>query len=93
MTQIITVSPSTAAAAAQGFRTNVKSSAQSLFEQKIAAWSEQTKTSGDAQQKAYLTVITPPALALALITMPRQAEATLAEVEQSYAQNGASEDV
>ena len=70
MTQIVTISPSTAAYAAQGMKTSLRSS--TLFEQKMQAWSEQAKSTGDAQQKALLTVVTPPALVLALLTMSRQ---------------------
>ena len=87
MTQIITVSPMTAAYASQGYRTNVRAS--TLFEQKVLAWSEHAKANGDAQQKALMTVIHPPALVLALLTMTPQAPVSTETATRAYAENAA----
>jgi hypothetical protein len=88
MTQVVTVSPATAAYVAQGLKTTVRPGAASLFEQRIEAWSEDAKVRGDAKTKALITVIQPPALALALITSGRpQPELTLAEVQRRYDEN------
>ena len=91
MTQIVTVSPMTAAYASQGYRTTVRAST-TLFEQKVAAWSEHAKANGDAQQKALMTVIHPPALALALLTMTRQTPVSAETATQAYAENAAAPD-
>ena len=85
MTQIITVSPSTAAYAAQGYKTSTRAS--TLFEQRIEAWSEAAKIDGDARQRAYLALVKPPALALALLTMKRQPNVSVELVKRLYAEN------
>lgn len=85
MSQIVTVSPSTAAYAAQGYKTTMR--ANTLFEQRIEAWSNATKISGDARQKAYLTLVKPPALALALLTMKRQPDVSVETAERLYTEN------
>ncbi|MFD1326822.1 hypothetical protein [Mycoplana ramosa] len=86
MSQIVTVSPSTAAYAAQGYKTTTRAS--TLFEQRIEAWSEAAKLDGDARQKAYLTLVKPPALALALLTMKRQPDVSVETAERLYTENG-----
>ena len=85
MTQIVTVSPSTAAYASQGYKATTRAS--TLFEQRIEAWSEAAKIDGDARQKAYLTLVKPPALALALLTMKRQPDVSAEIAERRYAEN------
>ncbi|MBD9372512.1 hypothetical protein IB238_07755 [Rhizobium sp. ARZ01] len=85
MTQIVTVSPTTAAYASQGYKATTRAS--TLFEQKIEAWSEAAKIDGDARVKAYLTLIKPPALALALLTMKRQPDVSAEVAERRYAEN------
>ena len=89
MTQIVTVSPTTAAYASQGYKTTAR--ANTLFEQKVHAWSEQAKAKGDAQQKALMTVIHPPSLVLALLTMTRQAPVSTEAATQAYADNAAAD--
>lgn len=84
MTQIVTVSPGTAAYAAQAHKT--KSREASLFEQKIEAWSEAAKIDGDTRLRAYLTLVKPPALALAILTMKRQPEVSVETAERLYAE-------
>lgn len=85
MTQIVTVSPSTAAYASQGYKATTRTS--TLFEQRIEAWSEAARIDGDARQKAYLTLVKPPALALALLTMKRQPDVSAEIAERRYAEN------
>ncbi|TCN40610.1 hypothetical protein EV665_11555 [Shinella granuli] len=86
MTQIVTVSPATAAYASQGMRSQTR--ANTLFEERIHAWSEDAKVRGDARAIAALNVIHPPALALALITAPGGApQVTVAEAQRLYDEN------
>jgi hypothetical protein len=89
MTQIVTVSPATAAYASQGLKTQTRPS--TLFEQRIHVWSEDAKLKGDAKTVALLTFIQPPALALALITatkdMPR---VTVTEAQRTYDENAST---
>jgi len=87
MTQIVTVSPTTAAYASQGMRSNTRTG--TLFEERIHAWSEDARTRGDAHVVAVLNVIHPPALALALITAPNETpRVTVAEAQRLYEENG-----
>jgi hypothetical protein len=87
MTQIVTVSPATAAYASQGMKTNTRPS--TLFEERIHTWSEDAKLRGDARTLAVLNVVQPPALALALITAPRMtSQVTVAEAQRLYDENG-----
>lgn len=91
MTQIVTVSPATAAYAAQGMRTPTRPSTGSLFEQRIHYWSEDARVKGDAKTLAFMTVIRPPALALALITSTNlQPQVTVAEAQRLYDENAPS---
>ena len=84
MTQIVTVSPATAAYAAQG----MKMRQSTLFEQRIHYWSEDAKLHGDARTVAVLNVVMPPALALALITAPESPpQVTVAEAQRHYDEN------
>lgn len=87
MTQIVTVSPATAAYASQGMKTNTRT--HTLFEERIHHWSEEAKVRGDARVVAVLNVIQPPALALAIITAqdPRP-QVTVAEAQRRYDENG-----
>lgn len=88
MTQIVTVSPATAAYASQGMKTHTR--ANTLFEERIHHWSEDARVRGDARTIAVLNVITPPALALALITAPNSTpQVTLAEAQRLYDENAA----
>ena len=90
MTQIVTVSPTTAAYASQGMRTQTRTS--TLFEERIHAWSESAKVAGDPRTVAVLNVIHPPALALALITAPGGTpQVTVAEAQRLYGENGSCE--
>jgi hypothetical protein len=85
MSQIVTVSPATAAYAAQANRPVARASI--LFEQKIEAWSDAARIDGDARVQAYLTLVKPPALALALLTMKRQPDVSAEAAERLYAEN------
>ena len=88
MTQIVTVSPATAAYASQGMK-QPNTRANTLFEERIRHWSSVAKTDGDGRTVALLNVITPPALALALITAPNDAaQVTVAEAQRRYDENG-----
>ncbi len=88
MTQIVTVSPATAAYAAQGMKMQTR--ANTLFEQRIHTWSEDAKLRGDARTVAVLNIIQPPALALALITAQGMTpQVTVAEAQRLYDENGA----
>lgn len=87
MTQIVTVSATTAAYASQGMKTQTRPS--TLFEERIHAWSEDAKIRGDARTVAVLNVIQPPALALALITATSGTpQVTIAEAQRVYDENG-----
>ena len=87
MTQIVTVSPATAAYASQGMKMQTRTG--TLFEQRIHHWSEYAKTHGDARTVAVLNVIRPPALALALLTAPGlMPQVTAAEAQRLYDENG-----
>ncbi|MCD1264743.1 hypothetical protein GR158_13545 [Shinella sp. AETb1-6] len=87
MTQIVTVSPATAAYAALGAKTTTRS--HTLFEERIHHWSEDAKVRGDARVVAVLNVIQPPALALALLTAPQlRPQVTVAEAQRQYDENG-----
>jgi hypothetical protein len=87
MTQIVTVSPTTAAYASQGMKMQTRTG--TLFEQRIHHWSEDAKVRGDARTLAVLNVIHPPALALALLTAPLNTpQLTVAEAQRRYDENG-----
>lgn len=87
MTQIVTVSPITAAYASQGMKMQTR--ANNLFEERIHAWSEDAKVRGDARTVAVLNIIQPPALALALLTAPgTEPQVTVAEAQRLYDENG-----
>ena len=86
MTQIVTVSPATAAYASQG--TKMQTRASTLFEERIHAWSEDARIKGDARTVALLNFIQPPALALALITAAGNTpQVTVAEAQRHYDEN------
>ena len=86
MTQIVTVSPATAAYASQGMKSNTRAS--TLFEERIQHWSHAARSGGDGRTVAWLNVVMPPALALALITAPNGAQVTVAEAQRVYDENG-----
>ena len=86
MTQIVTVSATTAAYAAQGMKMQTR--ADTLFEQRIHKWSEDAKNRGDTRVIAVLNVIQPPALALVLITAPGATpQVTVAEAQRLYGES------
>lgn len=90
MTQIVTVSPPTAAYVAQGLKTHVRPGASSLFEQHIEVWSEKARRADDALVRNLVTVIQPPALVLAFITAARENPAvTVGEALRRYGENAA----
>ena len=90
MTQIVTVSPATAAYASQGMKSNTRAS--TLFEERIQHWSHAARSGGDGRTVAWLNVVMPPALALALITAPTDASpVTDAEAQRLYDENGSPE--
>jgi hypothetical protein len=87
MTQIVTVSPATAAYASLGTKNTTRN--HTLFEERIHHWSEDAKVRGDARVLAVLNVIQPPALALALLTAPDlRPQVTVAEAQRNYDENG-----
>lgn len=85
MAQIITVSPVTAAYASQAYKTTTR--AATLFEQKIEAWTDAARIENNFQVRAYLTVVHPPALALAFLTQSPQPDVTPQAAARSYAEN------
>ncbi|MFC3072840.1 hypothetical protein [Shinella pollutisoli] len=85
MTQIVTVSPTTAAYASQAMKPEARN--RTPFEQRIHMWSEDARVSGDARTLALVTLIKPPALALALITAAGEPQRTLAEAQRLYDEN------
>ena len=89
MTQIVTVSPATAAYASQGGRSHARGG-DPLFEQRLEHWSETARRTGDGRTFALLGLVRPPALAVAFITTaPNTAQVTIAEAERLYRENGA----
>lgn len=87
MTQIVTVSPATAAYASLGMKAQTRPN--TLFEERIHAWSEAARTRGDARAIAVMNIIQPPALALALLTVPAgMPQVTIAEAQRLYDENG-----
>ncbi|MCV3737471.1 hypothetical protein OCK02_14740 [Rhizobium sp. TRM96647] len=91
MAQIVTVSPATAAYAAQAYKATTRPT--TLFEQKIEAWADAARIGDNFQLRGILTVVKPPALALVLLTMERQNDTTFAAAARSYAEIGAEGDL
>ncbi|MDF1635719.1 hypothetical protein [Mycoplana sp. MJR14] len=91
MAQIVTVSPATAAYASQAYKATTRPA--TLFEQKIEAWTDAARIGDNFQLRGILTVVKPPALALALLTMERQTDTTVATAARSYAENGGEDDL
>jgi len=90
MTQIVTVSPTTAAYASQAMKPETRN--RTLFEQRIQMWSEDARAVGDARTLALVTLIQPPALALALVTAAGAPQLTLAEAQRLYDETAAAPD-
>ncbi|MBB3975005.1 hypothetical protein GGQ64_000181 [Rhizobium azooxidifex] len=91
MAQIVTVSPATAAYASQAYKATTRPT--TLFEQKIEAWADAARIGDNFQLRGFLTVVQPPALALALLTMERQTDTTFGAAARSYAENGGEGDL
>lgn len=89
MTQIVTVSPATAAYASQAMKPETR--VRTPFEQRMHMWSEDARRSGDARTLALVTLVRPPALALALITAGTP-QLTLAEAQRRYDENAPAPD-
>ena len=91
MTQIVTVSPTTAAYVSQAMKPEARN--RTPFEQRIHMWSEDARMTGDARTLALVTLIKPPALALVLLTAAGTPQLTTAQAQRLYEENAAAPDV
>ncbi|SOC42512.1 hypothetical protein SAMN05892877_11041 [Rhizobium subbaraonis] len=89
MTQIISVSPSTAAYAAQAYKTTPRSA--TALEQEVANAAETAKADND-RLKAERLAIKSTSLDLALLTMQRRRETNPELVARLYAENAEEEE-
>lgn len=90
MTQVITVSAPTAAYAASAQRPPPgRPLTASPLENTIREWRTKAIENGDPGQKAVLSLVKPPALALLFLTMPSKLpQVTVDEANQQYKLNG-----
>ncbi|QRM55595.1 hypothetical protein [Sinorhizobium sp. BG8] len=88
MTQVLTVSATTAGYVAQGHGATVRANGGTNFEKNIEVWSSDAKHGTDFQLRGFLTYVQPPALALAFLTAGRQPEVSATTAALAYAENG-----
>jgi hypothetical protein len=86
MVQVVTVSATTAAYAAEGLRPSARVSGVSPSEKTVQALAAEVEKSGDFERKAILNVVQPPALSLFFLTAERQPDNTLRRAQQEYLQ-------
>jgi hypothetical protein len=86
MVQVVTVSASTAAYAAEALRPSARVSGVSPSEKTVQALAMEARKSGDFEQLALTNVVQPPALALFFLTAERQPDNTLLRAQQEYLQ-------
>jgi hypothetical protein len=87
MTEIVTISATTAALAAEPLRPSARVSGTTPIESSIRHWSEKASQSGDPQQRALMNVVHPPALALLFLTtsqQQKQPQLTRQQAEDEY---------
>ena len=89
MTQVITVSAPTAAYAATAQRPQPgRPLTASPLEETIAEWRQQAIANGDPGQKALVSLVQPPSLALLFLTTPSKLpQGTLQEANREYKSN------
>lgn len=86
MVQIVTISATTAAYAAEALKPSARVSGVSPSEKTVQALASEARKSGDFEQKALLNVVQPPALSLFFLTAERQPDNTLERAQQEYLQ-------
>lgn len=86
MVQVVTVSATTAAYAAEALRPSARVSGVSPSDKTVHALAVEARRSGDFEQRALLNVVQPPALALFFLTAERQPDNTLERAQQEYLQ-------
>jgi hypothetical protein len=84
MVQVVTVSATTAAYAAEGLRPSARVSGVSPSEKTVQALAAEAEKSGDFERRALLNVVQPPALSLFFLTAERQPDNTLKHAQQEY---------
>jgi len=89
MTQVITVSAPTAAYAASVQRPQPgRPASASPLEETIAEWRQQAIANGDPGQKALVSLVQPPSLALLFLTTPSNLpQGTLQQANHEYRAN------
>ena len=94
MTQVITVSAPTAAyaASAQGTQPGRALNASPL-EETITEWRQQAISKGDPGQKALVSLVQPPSLALLFLTTPSKLpQGTVQDANREYNSNSGKQD-
>jgi hypothetical protein len=87
MVQVVTVSASTAAYAAEALKPSARVSGVSQSDKTVHALAAEARRSGDFEQRALLNVVAPPALALFFLTAEKQPDNTLLRAQQEYLQD------
>jgi hypothetical protein len=94
MTQVVTISATTAGYAAEPLRASARVSGASPVEATVRALSEKAMQTGDIQQKMLMNVVRPPALALFFLTANQQhpqPQTTREHAEEQYRANATEE--
>ena len=86
MVQVVTVSATTAAYAAEALKPSARVSGVSPSEKTVQALAAEVEKSGDFERKAILNVVQPPALSRFFLTAERQPDNTLRRAQQEYLQ-------
>lgn len=86
MTQVVTVSATTAAYAMENAKTPVRSSRNAFVEESTRHLAEKAAASQDFQLRALVNIVQPPALALYFLTASQKnfAQASLKETLEAY---------
>lgn len=87
MVQVVTISATTAAYAAEALKPSARVSGASASEKTVHALAAEARKSGDFEQRALLNVVPPPALALFFLTAEKQPDNTLLRAQQEYLQD------
>ena len=87
MVQVVTISATTAAYAAEALKPSARVSGISASEKTVQALAAEALKSGDPEQRAILNVVPPPALALFFLTAEKQPDNTLERAQQEYLQD------
>lgn len=84
MVQVVTVSATTAAYAAEALKPSARVSGMSQSEKTVQALAKEARKGGDYEQLALTNVVQPPALALFFLTAEKQPDNTLKRAQQEY---------